>query len=129
MELELQPDLYEPDINDDGEYIDKSVKYMNFTNGFRCPCNTKTKKYVSASSFRTHLDTKMHVSWLQQLNMKKKNIYTNSLHLQELCDTQKVLIGELSNMKQQLLLKIEGYEHKILELEQHIASLQLSALD
>lgn len=98
MEVVTEPDVYSPNIDDKGNYIDKVPSFNKFTlaNGLRCPCGTrKDKVYTSASTFTSHLKTKTHEKWLQELNTNKANFYIENQKLKDLVQSQKIMIGKM----------------------------------
>ena len=63
MELATEPDIYSPNIDNNGDYIDKVPSFNTnaLANGIRCPCGTrKDKIYTSTSMFSSHIKTKTH---------------------------------------------------------------------
>lgn len=98
MELVTEPDVYTPNIDDNGNYIDKipSFNTPTLANGLRCPCGTrKDKVYLSAQLFAAHCKSKTHERWLQGLNTNKSNFFTENQKLNEIVYAQKVMIGKL----------------------------------
>lgn len=98
MELVTEPDVYTPNIDDTGNYVDKipSFNTPTLTNGLRCPCGTrKDKVYLSAQLFAAHCKSKTHEKWLQGLNTNKSNFFTENQKLREIVYAQKVMIGKL----------------------------------
>jgi hypothetical protein len=96
MDLALEPDIYSPNIDDKGNYVDKSPSFANIKNGIRCPCGTrKDKTYDCAAYFTTHIKTKTHQKWLADLNINKMNYYTESIQLKELVHNQRQIIAKL----------------------------------
>lgn len=98
MELVTEPDVYTPNIDDTGNYVDKipSFNTPTLANGLRCPCGTrKDKVYLSAQLFAAHCKSKTHEKWLQGLNTNKSNFFTENQKLREIVYAQKVMIGKL----------------------------------
>ena len=61
MALVTEPDVYSPNMDDNGKYIDKTPSFKSNTlpNGLRCPCGTrKDKVYTSAALFTAHCKSK-----------------------------------------------------------------------
>ena len=68
MELATQADIYEPSINNSGNYIDKIPSFKLLKDGIQCPCGTrKDKKFDSKSTFTAHTKTQTHIKWLENL--------------------------------------------------------------
>ena len=98
MNLSLEPDIYEPNINEKGDYIDNIPYSSKFQNGLRCPCGTRKEHVFDIrSSFGSHIKTKTHQKWLQELNTNKLNHYTENIKLKELIVNQKLIIAKLQN--------------------------------
>ena len=98
MELVTEPDVYSPNIDDKGNYVDKipSFNTAALANGLRCPCGTrKDKVYLSSSLFAAHCKSKTHEKWIQDLNTNKCNFFTETQKLREIVHAQKIMIGKL----------------------------------
>ena len=77
MDLSLESDIYEPCINDDGNYSDYLPPSSKFKNGLKCPCGArKDHVFDSRSSFGIHVKSKTHQKWLHDLNTNKMNYFT-----------------------------------------------------
>ena len=70
MDLQVESDIYEPNIDDGGDYSDYLPTSSKFKNGLRCPCGTR-KEHVfdTRSSFSGHIKTKTHLKWISDLNI------------------------------------------------------------
>jgi hypothetical protein len=100
MDLIVEPDIYSPNIDNDGNYVDKSPSYIHFKNGIRCPCGTrKDKIYECNSYFSNHIKTKTHQKWLFDLNTNKTNYYTENIMLKDTINNQKIIIARLEKDK------------------------------
>ena len=98
MELVTEPDTYSPNIDDKGNYIDKVPSFHTnaLANGLRCPCGTrKDKIYTSHAIFTSHIKTKTHEKWLQDLNTNRANFYIENQKLKDVVHSQKIMIGKL----------------------------------
>ena len=98
MALVTEPDVYTPNIDDNGNYVDKipSFNSVALANGIRCSCGTrKDKVYLSAQLFAAHCKSKTHEKWVQSLNANKINFFTENQKLSEVIHTQKIMIGKL----------------------------------
>jgi len=96
MELVVESDIYTPNIDDNGNYIDKIPSFNNIKNGLRCPCGTrKDKTYDCASYFSSHIKTQTHKKWLSDMNLNKKNHYVENIGLKETVNNQKLIIARL----------------------------------
>jgi len=98
MELVTEPDVYSPNIDDKGNYVDKTPSFHSnaLANGLRCPCGTrKDKVYMSAPLFSAHCKSKTHEKWIHELNMNKSNFFTETQKLREIVHAQKIMIGKM----------------------------------
>lgn len=93
------PDLYSPNVDESGRYVDKSptIACLRRGNGMRCPCGTRReeKVYSSVEKFSSHLKTKRHQEWLCELNLNRANYYVENLQLKEDVQTQKRVIARM----------------------------------
>ena len=101
MELVAEPDVYAPNIDESGNYIDL-VPYMR--KGLRCPCGSrKDKIYETHSIFSAHMKTKTHVKWLTSLNQNKANYYLENIGLKDTISNQRLIIARLeADMNQRI---------------------------
>jgi len=96
MDLVIESDIYEPTINEKGDYIDVIPCSYKFKNGIRCSCGTRKEHiYDNRQSFLIHCKTKTHQKWLNEINMNKMNYYVENVKLKELIDNQKIIIARL----------------------------------
>jgi hypothetical protein len=96
MDLIIEPDIYSPSIDKDGNYIDKIPSTANMKLGLRCPCGCrKDKVYETPSVFSSHIKTKSHQKWLADLNLNKANYYVENEKLRETIYNQKMVIAKL----------------------------------
>jgi hypothetical protein len=96
MDLAIEPEFYEPTIDEKTNYSDYLPSSSKFTNGLRCPCGSR-KEHVfdNRQSFSTHIKTKTHIKWLTDLNNNKMNYFSENLKLNETITTQKMIIAKL----------------------------------
>ena len=112
MELTLVPELYSPNIDDNGNYIDKIPSFKNITQGLSCPCGTrKDKLYTTNSTFASHIKTKCHQSWLSSLNLNKANYYIENEKMKELIYNQKMVIAKLEKDINTKIMTIDYLTH------------------
>ena len=96
MELVTQPDIYQPSIDENGNYTDKIPSFNIIKKGLICPCGSrKDKVYENAGSFSTHMKTKHHEKWLTKLNLNKSNYYVENIILKETIENQKKIIARM----------------------------------
>jgi len=61
MDLQVESDIYEPNINNEGDYSDYLPTASKFKNGLRCPCGTRKEHiFDTRVSFSGHIKTKTH---------------------------------------------------------------------
>ena len=96
MDLAIEPEFYEPTIDENKNYSDYLPPSSKFTNGLRCPCGSR-KEHVfdHRQSFSTHIKTKTHLKWLIDLNNNKMNYFTENLKMNETILNQKIIIAKL----------------------------------
>ena len=85
MSLITEPEIYTPNINENGIYIDYIPNKNKIEYGIRCPCGSrKDKVYDTQSKFSTHTKTKIHKKWLESINNNKSNLYVDNLKLKDI---------------------------------------------
>jgi hypothetical protein len=96
MDLIVEPDIYQPSIDNTGNYIDKIPSFANLKNGLRCPCGArKDKCYETYANFSIHIKSKTHQKWLSDLNLNRSNFLVENISLRETVNTQKMIIARL----------------------------------
>ena len=116
MDLSLESDIYEPNTDDTGNYIDYLPPSSTFKNGLRCPCGArKDHIFDSRPSFSAHIKTKTHQKWLSDLTTNKTNFYSECEKLKELVNSQKLIIARLEK-------EINTHKHTIINLAQQLAN-------
>jgi hypothetical protein len=119
MDLIIESDIYEPCVNDNGNYSDYVPSSNKFKNGLRCPCGSRKEHiFDSRQSFSSHIKTKTHIKWIIDLNANKMNFYTENIKLNETLNNQKLIIAKLQRENDehikliaQLAKKIEAKEN------------------
>ena len=118
MNLSLESDIYEPNTDDDGNYVDFLPPSSKFKNGLRCPCGArKDHIFDSRQSFCSHIKTKTHLKWLSDLNTNKMNYFTECEKLKEIVSSQKLIIARLEK-------EINIHKNTIINLAQQLANKQ-----
>lgn len=96
MDLQVESDIYEPNINNEGDYSDYLPTGSKFKNGLRCPCGTRKEHiFDTRVSFSGHIKTKTHQKWISDLNANKMNYFTENIKLNETISNQKIIIAKL----------------------------------
>lgn len=116
MDLVVEPDVYSPCVDVQGNYIDKTPVFSNLRNGLRCPCGGRKDKYDSASTFTAHTKTKIHQKWLMQLTANKANYYVENEEYKITIHNQKRVIArleqEIQNRNRTILFLTEQLSHQ-----------------
>ena len=108
MELVVEPDIYQPSIDDHGNYIDQIPSFQYIKKGIRCPCGSrKDKIFDTASKFSSHSKTKIHQKWLANLNMNRANFYVENETLKETVENQKFIIHTMEKHIQTKIMTID----------------------
>lgn len=116
MDISLDSDIYEPNIDDKGNYSDYLISSSKFKNGLRCPCGArKDHVFDNRSSFVVHTKSKTHQKWLHDLNTNKMNYFTECEKLKELVNSQKIIIARLEK-------EINGHKQIIVSLAKQLSS-------
>ena len=116
MDLSLESDIYEPNTDDNGNYIDFLPPSSKFKNGLRCPCGTRKEHiFDNRPSFGSHIKTKTHLKWLSDLNTNKMNYFTECEKLKEIVNSQKIIIAKLEK-------EVNTYKNTIINLAQQLTS-------
>jgi hypothetical protein len=116
MNLSHESDIYEPNIDDVGNYVDFLPPSSKFKNGLRCPCGArKDHIFDSRPSFVSHIKTKTHLKWLSVLNTNKMNYFTECEKLKEIVSSQKIIIAKLEK-------DVNTHKHTIINLAQQLAN-------
>jgi hypothetical protein len=96
MDLAIEPNIYEPSIDEKGDYCDYIPSSNKFKNGLTCICGTRKEHiFDNRQSFTGHIKTKTHQKWLSELNTNKLNYFTENIKLNETISNQKLIIARL----------------------------------
>jgi len=91
MDITVEPEIYCPIINDDGNYIDMCPAFINY--GIRCPCGSRNDHvYDSRPKFKQHINSVKHKRWIDILTAEKNNHYKESIELKTIVKQQKEII-------------------------------------
>lgn len=94
MELITTPDIYSPNIDENGNYVDYiPINIQNIT----CPCSKINKTYNCKKNFSKHILTQRHNTWLINLNRNKSNHYVQYLKYRDLSTSQQKIIKKYEN--------------------------------
>jgi hypothetical protein len=130
MDLILESDIYEPSIDDNGNYLDYLPPSGKFKNGLRCSCGArKDHIFDSRSSFGYHIRTKTHQKWLNDLNSNKMNYFTDNIKLNETINNQKMIIAKLQRENDENIKLIAHLTKKMEMREQNNIVMDLLSFD
>jgi len=123
MDLTLQPEFYQPSIDDLGNFVDYNPTSQEYKRGIKCPCGTRSKVVIfyKKSLFNSHKNSITHQKWLADENNNKKNYYRKVTELTQLYENQKIIIA---NYEREIIEK----NALIAELSQQINKKKLSSL-
>jgi hypothetical protein len=119
MDLILTPDVYEPSIDANGNYVDKLPPWSPLKGkGILCDCGSrKDKVYETLSSFTSHIKTNKHKQWVEGLNANKVNWYMENMKLKRLVTEQRHIIGryevDVAKLKQKHEIEISNKQQTI----------------
>jgi hypothetical protein len=130
MDLSLESDIYEPNIDDSGNYTDYLPPSSKFKNGLRCPCGArKDHIFDTRPSFSSHIKTKTHKKWLNELNTNKMNYYIECEKLKEVVNSQKLIIARLEKEISTKLKTIDYLTQQLMNKETQHNELDLLSFD
>ena len=108
MDLIVESDIYEPCIDEKGNYMDYLPPSSKFKNGMRCPCGSrKDKTYNTNTIFSNHIKTKTHQKWLLELNTNKTNFYIENEKLKDTVQNQRIIISKLEKELQNKSMTVD----------------------
>jgi len=129
MDLQVESDIYEPNINNGGDYSDYLPTGSKFKNGLRCPCGTRKEHiFDTRVSFSGHIKTKTHQKWISDLNANKMNYFTENVKLNETIYNQKIIIAKLQRENDENLKLIVHLTKKI-EIKENPNVIDLISFD
>ena len=114
MDLQVESDIYEPNIDSEGDYSDYLPTTSKFKNGLRCPCGTRKEHiFDNRQGFSGHIKTKTHQKWISDLNANKMNYFTENVKLNETITNQKLIIAKLQRENDENIKLIAHLTKKI----------------
>jgi hypothetical protein len=111
MDLIMNPEIYEPNIDERGNYVDRCPNFQS--NGIRCCCSKRDHIFDNRPSFMSHTKSKMHQKWLQDLNNNKFNYYSENTKYKEIINNQKMIIARLQKENDENIQLIAHLSKKI----------------
>ncbi len=100
MDLVLDPEIYSPSIDINGNYNDCVPPTSVMKNGIKCPCGGSRKDTVfnSCATFTKHTKTITHQKWIENMNNNKQNYYVEYNKLKKTIENQQKLLIEKDNI-------------------------------
>lgn len=119
MEITLEAEIYSPVVNEQGIYIDKIPPIV--LHGIRCPCsNRKDKIYSTKQTFTSHIKTKSHIKWIEDLNNNRANFFVENVKLNELVKNQQQIISKMETELKNKSLTIDYLTQILTKQEKQI---------
>jgi len=120
--IALQPELYEPGTDNNGNFIDKLPSNLNMRIGIKCPCSeNRIKPYKGRVSISNHFKTRKHNNWMKEMNNKKGNLLSKNNKLEKTLKQQQKIISQQSNE----ISRLENSKNsEILKLKKDIINLK-----
>lgn len=120
--LAVEPDMYSPNMDEFGNYVDYVPSSSHFNHGLRCPCGTRCDSVVhdTPSRFAKHIKTKTHVKWMENLNNNKQNYLIENEKQKETIHQQQQLVIQLSQDIQKQRNIIYGLTQQVTSLTKQI---------
>jgi len=107
-DLVLEAEIYTPNVDDNGIYVDKIPQIATLKHGIRCPCGTRQDKtYNTVVKFSAHIKTKKHQEWISNLSKNKLNYYEENVKLKDNVHNQRLIIANLEKSINNKNLAIE----------------------
>lgn len=126
MDIAVESDIYEPYMDETNNYIDLIPPSNKFIHGLRCPCSKKEHVFDNRAKFTSHIKSKRHQQWLNELNTNKMNYFSECEKLKETVNTQKIMIGQLQKQCSQLEQKCSTQNLTIVHLANQLTMKQLN---
>ncbi len=127
MDISVQPDIYTPSVDNNGNYIDSLLSF-NIQKGIHCPCMpNKERVFNCVAKFNIHKKSKTHQKWLSALNQEKMNYFVENIQLKELVENQRKIISQLDIDNQNKKAVIEYLNNQL--KDKILSSTEVNLLD
>ena len=111
MALALEAELYAPNRDDQGKYIDFVPSLCLLKNGIKCVCGSrKDQTFYAAGPFKKHFQCQKHKAWLKMKNLEPQNDIKIIHEHEKTIKNQQILIHELDQEIVLLKKKISDLE-------------------
>ena len=112
MDIVTEPEMYSPNVDDIGNYIDFIPSPGILINGVKCPCGTRINQtYNTPKKFSSHIKTLKHKKWIEILNNNKNNYFREYYNQKKIIKNQQKIIAEqnkqLTNKEEIINILIE----------------------
>jgi hypothetical protein len=115
MELSTKPDIYSPNMGEQGAYVDYIPTYSIMQHGITCVCGSK-KVFRTTATFSGHIKTKIHQKWLESLNANRTNHYVELEKAKDVIQNQRLIITRLENDIANKSLTIDYLTRQVLHM-------------
>lgn len=124
MDLVVEPDIYSPSIDANGNYIDKIPSFNIIKKGLICPCGSrKDKLYDTHTKFSAHIKSKSHQKWLVDINLNKINYYVENIKQSETIQNQRLIIAKLEKDIQNKSMTIDYLTQQLQQNQCEVSNL------
>ena len=97
MALALEAELYAPNRDDQGKYIDFVPSLCLLKHGIKCVCGSrKDQTFYATGPFKKHLQCQKHKAWLKMKNLEPQNDIKIIHEHEKTIKNQQILIHELN---------------------------------
>jgi hypothetical protein len=126
--LALEPDVYVPSIDLNGNYVDVVPPFVMLTSGLRCVCGTATI-FPTAAKFKTHTRSQRHVKWLVGVNANRGNLLTENAAQKKLIIEQRLILARLENDVRSKSVTIDCLSRQIASTQDQNTRVAVNLLD
>jgi predicted RNase H-like nuclease (RuvC/YqgF family) len=129
-ELALIEEKYKPQLDENGNYIDKLPLKEHILRGIKCECSNNS--YNTCAKLKTHFNTIRHKEWLSNMNHIKNNLHIENNNFHEVIKQQKEQIIEYQKKIIEYEITFKLLLNEITELKSNkekIEELQINLID
>jgi hypothetical protein len=124
MEITTESEIYAPNTDDAGNYVDAIPSFSVLRHGIRCPCGSrKDKVYDTHSVFSSHIKTKTHLKWLAALNANRTNFYIENESLKTTIQNQRIIIAKMEKDLQNKIMTIDYLTQQLAKPQKQVNNL------
>jgi hypothetical protein len=123
MQLATEPDIYSPNIGEQGIYVDYIPRFSIGQTGITCPCGSRKENvFRKISTFSSHIKTKVHQKWLEALNSNKTNHYIELEKAKITIENQRLIIARLENTLSNKNITVDYLTNQLVTKKCHIVN-------